>query len=281
MQLLQFQHVSVSFEGKRALDNISFEVGPGETFVVCGATASGKTVLVKTALGLICPAAGRVILEGCNIALRPEKELLSLRRSVGVLFQESGLFDSLTVFENVAYPLWDPPGYGRSNAVAPEVRRRVAQALTFVGLDESVQERHPAELSGGMRRRVGIARAVVNDPSLVLYDSPTAGLDPITAFRIMSLLIRQRDTFKTASLVVTPRPQAGHMMANFRHNPETGKPVRDPYPSHTTRFLVLRRGSLVFMGNEEEMESSTDPYVSRFAHRPESLQPDMPILKSA
>ena len=266
VQLLQFQHVSVSFESKRALEDISFQVNTGETIVVCGATSSGKTVLLKTAIGLVYPNAGRVTLEGRNLAVDSEKEILGLRHSVGILFQESGLFDSLTVYDNVAYPLWNPPGYGRTDDPNPEVRGRVAEALEFVGL-EPMADRYPSELSGGMRRRVGIARAIIHNPPLVLYDSPTSGLDPITAYRIMALLIRQRDTNNTASVVVTYRQQDGYLLANYRHDPERGKLVRDAHPSRETRFLVLREGRLVFEGSETEMEESRDPYVTRFALR--------------
>jgi len=259
--VLRFDHINVSFEDKPALIDISFEMKTGETIVLFGAAGSGKTVLLKTAIGLIPPAAGRVYLLGRNIAELPEEELFRLRHCAGMLFQEGGLFDSLTVEENVAYPLL----YQRDRK--PEesgVRARAKEALDFVDLG-AVMDKYPSELSGGMRRRVGIARAIVAKPTLVLYDSPTGGLDPVTAYRIMALLIRQRDTQNTASLVVTHRYQDGHLLANCRYHPPSGKLIPAGDVSLRTRFFVLREGRLVFQGSEAELDSSADPYVAKFA----------------
>ena len=188
-----------------------------------------------------------------------EPELFDVRSKVGMLFQESALFDSLDIEENVAYPLLNQPSI---EIAEEEVRPRVEEALRFVELAHTI-EKFPSELSGGMRRRVAIARAVVTNPPLVLYDSPTAGLDPITAHTIMALLIKERDIAKTTTLMVTHRYQDGNVMANFRYNPESGQlePARDDV--HTT-FMVMREGGLAFEGGQRQLEASADPYISRF-----------------
>jgi phospholipid/cholesterol/gamma-HCH transport system ATP-binding protein len=198
-----------------------------------------------------------------------ESQLFDLRSEAGVLFQEGGLFDSLTVAENVAYPL-----VNRRNRTIPmeEVDAKVVEALRFVELEHTL-EQYPSELSGGMRRRVGIARAVVSEPPMVLYDSPTAGLDPITANTIMALVAKERDSQNTANLIVTQRYQDGQLMANFRYNRSSGhlEPVSkngggDHDGSNPTRtiFMVMKDGRLVFEGAQAELESSQDPYISKF-----------------
>jgi phospholipid/cholesterol/gamma-HCH transport system ATP-binding protein len=176
------------------------------------------------------------------------------------------LFDSLTIEENVAYPLANQPSL---SCPPEEIRRRVEEALTFVELEHTL-EKVPSELSGGMRRRVGIARAVVTEPRLVLYDSPTAGLDPITAFTIMTLIVKGRDLKNTATALVTHRYQDGSVLANFRYNPAAASlaPGVQDRPG-STRFLVLKEGRLVFEGSQAELEASTDPYISRFVRREE------------
>ena len=259
--VLRFDQVTVRFDDRPALIDVSFAVKAGETRVVLGAAGSGKTVMLKTSLGLICPDAGRMYLLGQDITNRREEELYDLRRCAGVLFQEGALFDSLTVAENVAYPLLNQGGKQLSES---EVQARVKEALDFVGLGD-VMQKFPSELSGGMRRRVGIARAGVTRPALTLYDSPTAGLDPITAYPIVTLIIRQRDTSNTTSMVVTYRYQDGHLLANYIHDPRTGKLIRSGNIQRRTTFLVVREGRVVFEGSEAELQSSTDPYVAKFA----------------
>jgi phospholipid/cholesterol/gamma-HCH transport system ATP-binding protein len=259
--VLRFDRATVRFDDKPALVDISFEVRAGETIVLHGAAGSGKSVLLKTAIGLIRPEGGRTYLFGQDITELPEEELYRLRRRVGVLFQEGALFDSLTVEENVAYPLLNQRDHEPPES---EVQARVKEALAFVDL-AATMEKYPSELSGGMRRRVGIARASVTRPPLMLYDSPTAGLDPVTAYHIIALVIRQRDTRNSTSIVVTHRHQDGKLLANFGYDPTTGKlkPARDAH--QRTRFLVLREGRIVFEGSEGEMRSSADPYVAIFA----------------
>jgi len=228
-----------------------------------GAAGSGKTTLLKTALGLICPDSGKVYAFGRDVTKLRERDLFEIRSKMGMLFQESALFDSLTIEENVAYPLVNqksihcPPG---------QVRGKVEQALNFVELGETLM-RFPAELSGGMRRRAAIARAVVTDPPLLLYDSPTAGLDPITAHTIMALLIKERDISHATTLIVTQRYQDGNLIANFRYNSEKGElePARNGKRAEvSTTFMVLKEGRLIFEGGQERLESSADQYVCKF-----------------
>jgi phospholipid/cholesterol/gamma-HCH transport system ATP-binding protein len=261
--VLRFDRVTVRFDEKPVLNSISLVIHSGETLVLLGAAGSGKTVLLKTAIGLIQPDDGHVYLFGEDITNLEEEKLNPLRRRVGVLFQEGGLFDSLTVEENVAFPLLNQPGHALTEA---EVQARVRQEVEFVDLGAAL-EKYPSELSGGMQRRVGIARASVTKPPLMLFDSPTAGLDPITAFRIVALIMRQRDNRNTTSVIVTHRRQDGHMLANWRYDPQQGRLTRSPAGHQHVRFVVLREGRLVFEGSEEELLSSTDAYVSKFAPR--------------
>ena len=260
--VLRFENVTVRFEDEPALREVSFQVPAGETRILFGATGSGKTVALKTAVGLIRPDAGRVWLFGQEITRMRESELFEVRSQVGMLFQEGALFDSLTIEENVAYPLVNQ----RALHCPPEdVPRRVREALRFVELDHTL-EKFPSELSGGMRRRVGIARAVVTEPPLLLYDSPTAGLDPITANTIMTLIVKQRDLSRTTTLIVTHRYKNGDLLANYRYRPDTGRlePNRNGYTAATTKFLGFREGRLVFEGTQAELQASRDPYLQKF-----------------
>lgn len=264
--VLRFEKVGVVFnDGVKALDDMSFAVRHGETRIVLGAAGSGKTVLLKTSMGLIRATSGRVFLFDEDVTNMPEIKLFDMRSKVGMLFQESALFDSMTIAQNVAYPLLNQKAIQMPREkMEPAVR----DSLRFVELEQTM-ERYPSELSGGMRRRAAIARAVVNKPPLLLYDSPTAGLDPITAHTIMALIIKERDVDDTTALVVTHRYQDGNLVANFRYNPDSGR--LDPAGKTGTKtvFMVLRDGKLVFEGNQADLEASTDPYISKFVKRPE------------
>lgn len=262
--ILRFEGVTVRYGDAAALDDVSFDAMEGESRVIMGAAGSGKTVLLKTALGLIQPDSGKVFAFGKEIGGMRERELFEIRSRIGMLFQESALFDSLTIEENVAYPLENQP----SIRCPPEqVHPRVVEALDFVELGGTL-EKFPSELSGGMRRRAAIARAVVTNPPLTLYDSPTAGLDPITAHTIIALLIKARDTSHTTALMVTHRYQDGNLMANFRYNSEQGSlepaSLNGGKRGARTTFMVLREGRLVFEGDQDRLESSKDPYICKF-----------------
>jgi phospholipid/cholesterol/gamma-HCH transport system ATP-binding protein len=195
-----------------------------------------------------------------------ERDLFDIRSKIGMLFQEGALFDSLTIEENVAYPLQNQ----KSIQCPPEqVHPRVEEALRFVELGQTL-EKFPSELSGGMRRRAAIARAVVTEPPLILYDSPTAGLDPITAHTIVALMIKERDISHTTALVVTHRYQDGNLIANFRYNSERGElePARNgARTGFRTTFMVLREGRLIFEGDQDTLESTKDEYISKFVKR--------------
>ncbi len=261
--ILQFENVSVSFDGVNVLDRVSFRLLAGETRVILGAAGAGKTVLLKTALGLIHPDEGRILLFNQEITNLKERELFAIRSKVGMLFQESALFDSMTIAENVAYPLLNQAG---STVDAEDVLPRVEAILSDVELGHTL-DKVPSELSGGMRRRVGIARANVTNPSLVFYDSPTAGLDPITANNIMALVIKQRDQRNTATVIVSHRLQDGALMANYHYNPRSGKIERfqpSAVTNQRTQFMVMQKGAIVFEGTQEELHASRDPYVGKF-----------------
>jgi phospholipid/cholesterol/gamma-HCH transport system ATP-binding protein len=263
--LLRFEDVTVGFDDVIALDKVSFDVRQGETRIILGAAGSGKTILLKTAMGLIAPRAGRVFLFDEDVTGAKEIRLFDIRSRIGMLFQESALFDSMTVAQNVAYPLLNQKAISiPRDQMEPAVRK----SLSFVELEHTM-EKYPSELSGGMRRRVAIARAVVTNPPLLLYDSPTAGLDPITAHTIMSLIIKERDANSTTALVVTHRYQDGNLVTNFRYNPNSGN--LDPAgPEGTnTIFMVMKEGRLIFEGSQTELEASRDSYVLKFVKPPE------------
>jgi phospholipid/cholesterol/gamma-HCH transport system ATP-binding protein len=286
--IVRFEDVSLHYGSAPALDHVSFEMRAGETRVIFGAAGSGKTQLLKVALGLVKPDSGKVYLFGEEITHLREQDLYDLRARVGILFQEGGLFDSLNIAENVAYPLRNQKalkslvtaanGHNAANtpnppaaapttpaaAVPMSIDERVLQALTFVELQETL-EKFPSELSGGMRRRVGIARAVVTAPALLLYDSPTAGLDPITANTIIALLLKEREMRNTATIMVTHRYLDGHLMGHFRYNPSSGKMERrSDTDAHGVKVFVMQEGRLVFEGTEAELQLTKDSYVSKF-----------------
>jgi phospholipid/cholesterol/gamma-HCH transport system ATP-binding protein len=261
--VLEFENVSVRFGDVLALDRVSFGLGPRETAIVYGVAGSGKTTLLKLALGLACADSGRVRIFGQDVTEIRESEWFDLRARMGILFQEGGLFDSMTVADNVAYPLLNHRIHRAENG---HVDQLVREALRFVELEQTL-DKFPNELSGGMRRRVGIARAIVTDPPMILYDSPTAGLDPITANTIVNLILKQRDLYNAASIMVTHRFQDGHLMANFRYNPNSGQVEHTAFGGApvSTKFLVMNAGRLVFEGTQSELAVSQDAYVQKFA----------------
>ncbi len=267
--VLCFENVSVHYGDVAAIDDMSFSLVRGETRIVLGEAGSGKTVLLKAAVGLVRADAGRIFVFGRDISTMKEEELFDIRARIGFLFQEGGLFDSLTIDENVSYPLVNQRV--RNRPPATEIEQRVRETLRFVELEKTLNQ-YPSELSGGMRRRVGIARAVVTEPELVLYDSPTAGLDPITANTIMALIVKERDVRDAAAMMATHRYQDGQLMAEFRYNPDSGSLVRASANGSggnglKTIFMVLRQGRLVFEGSQEELKASTDAYVMKFVKR--------------
>jgi phospholipid/cholesterol/gamma-HCH transport system ATP-binding protein len=261
--VIRFENVTVAFDGNPAIEGVSFEILSGESRVILGAAGSGKTVILKTALGLLHPDRGRVFLFGNDITTMRERDMFDLRARCGMLFQEGALFDSLTIEENVAYPLVNQRGVHLS---PEQVRAKVVEALRFVELEHTL-DKLPSELSGGMRRRVGIARANVTEPKLVLYDSPTAGLDPITANNIVALIVKERDLRHATTVIVTQRFQDGQIMNKYRYNPTTQSLEPAIREGVGLKFLVMKQGRLVFQGSQDELEQSTDPYISKFVMR--------------
>jgi phospholipid/cholesterol/gamma-HCH transport system ATP-binding protein len=254
-----FENVSIRFDGPPVLEDVSFQVRPAETRILLGPAGVGKSVLLKLTNGLLRPDSGRIYLFGQEITAMPEEELLHLRTRTGMVFQEGALFDSLTVRDNVGYQLME-----RSLPVA-EIDQRVHEALRFVEL-EHTYDMLPASLSGGMRRRVAIARAIIDQPELILYDSPTGGLDPVTSTTIDELVIKERDVYGTPSLLVTHRLQDAFTMATHRYDVASSQMV--PLPHGQTNslisFLVLHQGRLIFDGSTEALVASQNPFLKEF-----------------
>src|SRR6478609_9461135 len=213
-----FEDVSIGFEDLAVLNGVSFELRRGETKVIMGVAGSGKSTILKLCLGLLKPDSGHIYVLGHDITTMTEEELFELRNKVGIVFQESALFDSLNVRDNVAFRLME------EHLPATEVEKRVRESLSFVELEAAI-DKFPSELSGGMRRRVGIARAIITQPEVLLYDSPTGGLDPITSTTIIELIVKQRDLYQTSSLMVTHRLQDAFTMASHCFDKEQNKMV--------------------------------------------------------
>lgn len=254
-----FENVSLRFDGPPVLEDVSFRVGPGETRVLLGPAGVGKSVLLKLANGILRPDSGRIFLFGEEITAMPEEQLLKLRTRTGMVFQEGALFDSLTVRDNVGYQLME------QHLPVAEIDQRVREALRFVEL-EHTYDMLPASLSGGMRRRVAIARAIINQPELLLYDSPTGGLDPVTSTTIDELIIKERDVYGTPSLLVTHRLQDAFTMVTHRYDSEKGEMIPLAYgqTNPLTSFLVLHQGRLIFDGSTAALVGSQDPFLKEF-----------------
>jgi phospholipid/cholesterol/gamma-HCH transport system ATP-binding protein len=260
--IVEFKDVTIKFDVKPVLENISFSVERGQTLIILGPAGCGKSVLLKLANGLLKPDSGSIRIFGQEIATMPERELFAMRAHIGMVFQESALFDSLTVEDNVAYRLHE------ERVSEDETHKRVVEALKFVELENAIAK-FPAELSGGMRRRVSIARAIITGPDLILYDSPTGGLDPITSTTIVELVMKQRDVSHTTSLVVTHRLQDAFTLATHRFNADKGMvPLPKDGPNHGidegTKFLLLNEGGIKFHGTTEELVHSDDPWIKEY-----------------
>ena len=254
-----FEDVSITFDIKPVLQNISFTVSHGETRIILGPAGGGKSVLMKLVNGLIRPDSGTIRVFGEDVTRMSETNLFKLRARIGMVFQESALFDSLSVEDNVAYRLHE------DRVPEEEAHARVLEALRFVELENTI-DKFPSELSGGMRRRVSIARAIIANPDLILYDSPTGGLDPITSTTIVDLVIKQRDVTHTTSLMITHRLQDAYLVARSRFNPQTGKiePIPNNGIDDSTKFLVLNEGRIVFDGTTHELVHSNDPWLKEY-----------------
>lgn len=256
-----FENVSLAFEDKVVLDEISFSLPKGETKAIFGVAGSGKSTILKLTLGLLKPDAGYIYVLGQEVTQMKEEDLFELRRKIGMVFQESALFDSLTVRENVAFRLLEEGTVSEEEADKP-----VREALSFVELENTV-DMFPSELSGGMRRRVAIARAIITRPELLLYDSPTAGLDPVTSTTIIQLIVKQRDVYKTSSLLVTHRLQDAFMMASHYFDRKTNQmqPLAPGARSEVPMgFLILRDGKIIFDGDVHELAHTKDETIREY-----------------
>jgi phospholipid/cholesterol/gamma-HCH transport system ATP-binding protein len=261
--VIELRDVFLAFEDKPVLENVSFRMNTGETLFLLGVTGSGKSVLLKLVVGLLRPDSGQVLVEGQDLTSLSEDELRPLRRRMGIVFQEGALFDSLSVYENVAYRLRE-----EGELDEDEIERSVREVLRFVEMESTI-DKMPAELSGGMRRRVSIARAIVAEPSIMLYDSPTAGLDPITSYTIDVLIAKLRDAQQVSSIVVTHRMQDAFVLTNytFSSHDQTLVPLSkagDPDHHPATSFLVLRDGAVYFQGTKQQFVSAQDTYLRKF-----------------
>jgi phospholipid/cholesterol/gamma-HCH transport system ATP-binding protein len=259
--VIVFDNVSIAFEDKTILDGVSLQLARGETKAIFGIAGSGKSTVLKLTLGLLKPDAGHIHVLGEDVTQMSEEALFDLRRKIGMVFQESALFDSLTVRENVAFRLMEEHDLSED-----EIERRVRESLSFVELEQTV-DMFPSELSGGMRRRVAIARAIVTQPEILLYDSPTGGLDPVTSTTIIELIVKQRDVYKTSSLLVTHRLQDAFTMASHYFDRKSNKMLPLPPGARgevPMGFLILRDGKIIFDGDVHELAVSKDEYIREF-----------------
>jgi phospholipid/cholesterol/gamma-HCH transport system ATP-binding protein len=265
--VITFEDVRIGFDEGDVLRGVSFQVGPRETKVLIGETGAGKTLLLKLAAGLLKAGNGHIRVLGHDLGSMSENELLAFRRQIGFVFQEGALFDSLTVAENVSYRLQE------DGVEEEETDQRVREALRFVELEDTM-DKLPDELSGGMRRRVSIARAIVSRPQIVLYDSPTAGLDPLTSQTIITLILRLRDNLGVTSMLATHRLQDAFGLANFRFDSKQNRVVKlssapddpkySPNGQPVTNLMVLRAGQVYFEGGQKAMLESKDEYLKSF-----------------
>jgi phospholipid/cholesterol/gamma-HCH transport system ATP-binding protein len=238
--LIDLEDVWLRFDEEEILRGVSLQVYEGETLLVLGESGTGKSTLLKLILRMLLPDAGQITVCGRSISHLSFDEALDMRRRIGMVFQNAALFDSLTVFDNVAYPLRENTDFAEA-----EIERIVAEKIAFVDLDpDTVLGKLPAELSGGMRKRVGLARAIATDPEIVLYDEPTAGLDPLAVGTIGKLMRKLQKELGVSSLLVTHDIRAGFRVAS--------------------RVNLLREGQIVFDGTPEDMVAADDPYIRAF-----------------
>jgi phospholipid/cholesterol/gamma-HCH transport system ATP-binding protein len=259
---IEFRDVTLAFDDRVVLDRLSFTVQKGETKIILGGSGGGKSTTIKLILGLLKPDSGRIIVDGEDITEHTEAEMMSVRKKIGMVFQEGALFDSLSVYDNVAYRLHE------QGVPEDEVEQEVRRMLRFVNLEDAI-DKMPIELSGGMRRRVGIARALVGGPKIVMFDEPTAGLDPPTARTICELAIKLRDLEDVSSIFVT------HEMNNVKYLTSEYAVVNDDGEINfedegqrlclvNTKVIMLRGGKIIFEGTDESLHKNQDAYIQRF-----------------
>lgn len=259
---IEFQDVFLAFDDKVILDHISFTVRRGECKIILGRSGGGKSTIIRLILGLLKPDSGRILIDGEDVTEYSEVEMMPVRQKIGMVFQEGALFDSVSVYENVAYRLRE------QSRPEDEIEREVMRMLTFVDLADAV-DKMPIELSGGMRRRVGIARALIGDPSIVLFDEPTAGLDPPTARTMCELAIKLRDLQDVSSIFVTHEMNnVTNLSSEYATVNETGEVLFEQEGEKlcliNTEVLMMRNGKIIFNGTDEQLKESDNEYVKRF-----------------
>jgi phospholipid/cholesterol/gamma-HCH transport system ATP-binding protein len=259
---MEFQDVYLSFDEKVILKGLSFKVLRGETKIILGGSGGGKSTIIKLVLGLLKPDSGRILVDGEDITDYNEVQMMGVRKKIGMVFQEGALFDSLSVYHNVAYRLHEQ-GVPEEE-VEPEVRRM----LRFVNLEDAI-DKMPAELSGGMRRRVGIARALIGDPKIVLFDEPTAGLDPPTARTICELAMKLRDLEDVSSIFVTHEMNnLEYICSEYAVVDDEGKVVFEREGERlcltNSKVMMMRDGNIIFSGTDESLRRAEDPYIQKF-----------------
>jgi phospholipid/cholesterol/gamma-HCH transport system ATP-binding protein len=256
-----FEDVHIAFGDNEVLRGVSFQLQYGETKAVFGVAGSGKSTILKLALGLLPPDAGHITVLGNDVTGLREIDMFPMRSHLGMVFQESALFDSLTVRENVAYRLMEESGI-----YSDDIDRRVRESLRFVELEHTL-DLFPSELSGGMRRRVAIARAIITQPELLLYDSPTGGLDPVTSNTIVELIMKQRDVYRSSALLVTHRLQDAFTLATHEFDPKKNELKALPkgqYCNVPMSFLILRDGKVTFDGDIRQLAHTKDEYIREY-----------------
>ena len=259
---IEFRDVSLAFDEKVILEKVSFSVRYGEAKIVMGGSGTGKSTLLRLVLGLLKPDAGQILIDGEDITDYSEEQMMKVRSKIGMVFQEGALFDSLSVYDNVAYRLRD------QHFPEEEIEEVVMRMLRFVDLEDAV-DKMPNELSGGMRRRVGIARALAGSPKIILYDEPTAGLDPITARTICELVLKLRDLEEVSSLFVTHRLQDVEVLSKeYVLRDDRGNVVLaregETLCLINTQFIMLKEGNIIYSGSDEGLYQSEDPYIKKF-----------------
>ncbi|MGZ8847705.1 MAG: ABC transporter ATP-binding protein [Pyrinomonadaceae bacterium] len=259
---IEFRNVTMIFDDRKILSDLSFKVMKGETKIILGGSGCGKSTTIKLVLGLLKPDSGQILVEGEDITDYSEVQMMRVRKKIGMIFQEGALFDSLSVYENVAFKLHE------QGVSEEDVEGEVRRMLRFVNLEAAI-DKMPSELSGGMRRRVGIARALVGDPKIVMFDEPTAGLDPPTARTICELAMKLRDLEDVSSIFVTHEMNnLDYLTSEYAVVNEAGEVVFEKEGERlcliNSKVLMMRDGEIIFSGTDETLKRAEDPYIHKF-----------------
>src|SRR5256714_2624742 len=259
---IEFRNVTIEFDDRKVLNDLSFKVMKGETKIILGGSGCGKSTTIKLVLGLLKPDSGQILVDGEDITHHTEEQMMKVRKKIGMIFQEGALFDSLSVYDNVAFKLHE------EGVPEDEVEREVRRMLRFVNLEDAI-DKMPIELSGGMRRRVGIARALVGDPKIVMFDEPTAGLDPPTARTICELAMKLRDLEDVSSIFVTHEMNnLDYLCSEYAVVNDEGEVVFEKEGERlcliNSKVLMMREGRVIFSGTDESLRKAEEPYIQKF-----------------